>query len=113
MPLQLSKIGNNHRIDKAHSDQLFALSKEAPRMATFHKEKFQPIEGEEFLGFYEQNTRTAKHDFYFRCTTYTFHRKQITPGFYDINAHWSDDPAIVSVSFIYTDGVSVPLEVSS
>ena len=113
VPLWLSKIRINHRFDRGHSDQFFALSREARRMATVHKDQFQSIEDKEFLSFYERNTRTAEHDFCIRCTTYTFHYEHMTPGFCNINAHWSDDPAIASVFSIYSDGVGVSLEVSS
>ncbi len=79
-------------------------------MEKVQKEQFQLIEGEEFLGLYEQNTRTTKHDFCIRYTMYTFHHKQRTPDFFCINAHCLDDPAIGGVSYIQTDGVGVSLE---
>ena len=82
-------------------------------MAADNNKKFQPTKMRNFLVFYERNTRSAKRDVCIRYTTYTFHRKQMTPGFCNINAHWSDDPAIAGVSLIYLDGVGVSLEVVS
>jgi len=82
-------------------------------METVHKEQYQPSKNEEFLILYERDTRAAKHDCCIRYTKYTFHCKQMNSGFCEISAHSSDNPAIASVSFIYNNGVGVPLEVSS
>ena len=89
----------------------FLLDREEPRMATAHKEKFQPVGDEKFPGPHERITRTAKHQFWNKYTTLTFHSKQMNTGFCVINVHCSDDPAVDGMCFIYPDGFGVQLEV--
>ena len=80
-------------------------------MATAHKEKFQPVGDEKFPGPHERITRTAKHQFWNKYTTLTFHSKQMNTGFCTFNVHWSDDPAVDGISFIYPGRFGVQLEV--
>lgn len=73
-------------------------------MTKVHESSFRLLMGEDALGTYEWNTRTAKHHFCSKCGIYTFHRKRVTPDFFGINVFCLDTPDIQSVPIIRVDG---------
>lgn len=73
-------------------------------MTKVHESSFRLLMGEDALGTYEWNTKTAKHHFCSKCGIYTFHRKRVTPDFFGINVFCLDTPDIQSVPIIRVDG---------
>ena len=50
-------------------------------MLTAAKEEFHLVEGEEHLGLYQWNTKTAKHYFCKHCGIYTHHWRRSAPEY--------------------------------
>jgi len=78
-------------------------------MAKVHESQFRLLEGEESMGLYQWNTRTAKHHFCKTCGIYTFHRKRITPDFFGINVYCLDDVDLSGVPVIDDEGQSLSI----
>lgn len=76
-------------------------------MTKVHESQFRLLAGENELGTYQWNTRTAKHHFCTVCGIYTFHRKRVTPDFFGINVYCLDDADITHVPVIEVDGISM------
>lgn len=76
-------------------------------MTKVHERDFRLIEGEQALGLYEWNTKTAKHHFCKRCGIYTFHRKRVTPDFLGVNVYCLEDADVSEVPIKEVDGVSM------
>lgn len=79
-------------------------------MAKVHEDQFRLVQGEDVLGLYEWNTRTAKHHFCKKCGIYTFHRKRVSPDFFGINVYCLNDVDVSIVPVVEVDGLTMPLE---
>lgn len=79
-------------------------------MAKVHEDQFRFVQGEDDLGLYEWNTKTAKHHFCKKCGIYTFHRKRVTPDFLGINVYCLDDVDFANIPIVEVDGVSMSME---
>ena len=79
-------------------------------MTKVHESRFRLLQGEENLGLYQWNTRTAKHHFCKTCGIYTFHRKRVTPDFFGVNVYCLEDADLSQVPIREVDGVSMSVE---
>ena len=76
-------------------------------MTKVHESQFRLLAGEDVLGAYQWNTRTATHHFCRNCGIYTFHRKRVTPDFLGINVFCLEGDDIADVPVIAVDGISM------
>lgn len=68
-------------------------------MVKVHESRVRILNGEETLRTYQFHTHTAKHYFCGTCGIYPFHRKRVTPDFYEINVFCLEafDPAGIPI----------------
>ena len=76
-------------------------------MTKVHEDDFKLLKGEDRLGLYQWNTRTAKHYFCKSCGIYTFHRKRIDPACFGVNVYCLDGANLAGVPIVEVDGQSM------
>ncbi len=77
-------------------------------MTQVHESKFTLLAGEDNLGLYQWNTKTAKHYFCKTCGIYPFHRKRSAPDSYGVNVFCLEGADLGSVPIIHlTDGIDM------
>jgi hypothetical protein len=80
-------------------------------VASVGLENLEVVEGQEVLGLYQFNTRTAEHYFCTRCGIYTHHRRRSNPAQYGYNVGCLEGVDPFEIGDVPTfDGVNHPAD---
>ncbi len=76
-------------------------------MASVAPEDFKLTAGEDQLGLYQFNTRTARHYFCKVCAIYTFHNPRTNPAIYRVNVGCLEGVDPLALEVRVNDGASL------